>query len=104
MQKNITFKPTKEQSERGNRKNDSSSFIKNNTSSEFKMPYDKTFNSSTHEMSKALTVNNKEKAEKSQSKPRNIDSQLKELLRKWKEANFLSSSFTQVIKNLPVKP
>lgn len=51
MQKNITFNPTKQNSERINRKNDSSSFINNNTSTEFKMSYDKTLNSN-HDISK----------------------------------------------------
>jgi hypothetical protein len=69
MQKNITFKP-REVSERGNRKNDSSSFLKNNTSSEFKVSYDKTFNGSSVELSKALTgVNGSFKDERGEKGP-----------------------------------
>jgi hypothetical protein len=43
MQKNITFKPQKDDSENGReRRNNSSSFLKNNTSTEFKVSYEKT--------------------------------------------------------------
>ncbi len=42
MQKNITFKVAREPSEGGKRNgNDSSSFIKNNTSTEFKFSYER---------------------------------------------------------------
>jgi hypothetical protein len=49
MQNNISFKPIKEVSEKG-KKNDSASFLKNNTSTDFKLSFEKTLNS--NELSK----------------------------------------------------
>lgn len=81
MQKNITFKLPKDGSEKSKR-NDSSSFIKNNTSTEFKLSYDKSNNNGSS--SGPLPPSNKP-----QTKPKTIDL-LKDFIVKWKQSNFLS--------------
>jgi hypothetical protein len=82
MQKNIKFKPGREASERGKR-NDSSSILKNNTSTEFKLSYEKHNGSSTEAFRQQKDSN------KTGSKPKNSDI-LKDFIRKWKEESFLS--------------
>ncbi len=54
MQKNVAFKGVRENSEQGNKRNDSSSFLKNNTSTEFKMSYDKSM--SNGDLSKVIKL------------------------------------------------
>lgn len=75
MQKNITFNPPKQNSERINRKNDSSSFLNNNTSTEFKMSYDKSLMSNNDQSRPASTVlinvkNNGKNTKNDQPKPK----------------------------------
>ena len=93
MQRNIKFRPGREASERG-RRNDSSSILKNNTSTEFKLSYEKHNGSSTEAFRQQKDSN------KTASKPKNADL-LKDFVRKWREENFLSERFTRIIKNLP---
>jgi hypothetical protein len=99
MQKNITFRPIKEGSEKG-RRNDSSSFIKNNTSTEFKLSYDPS--SINHNGSSSDGPVLKQPKDKPQSKPKTSDL-IKEFVSRWKEGNFLSQHFTRIIKKLPEK-
>lgn len=93
MQKNITFKVAREPSEMNGKRNgnDSSSFIKNNnTSTEFKMSYDK----SLPDISKAVKLSNsnidpkdgKDRRPTVTSKTKSLEHQLRELVKKWKEA------------------
>lgn len=72
MQKNLTFIGVREPSEVGNKRNDSSSFIKNNTSTEFKLSYDKSMNSNS-DLSRILK-SNPDKSDKTSktSKPRSL--------------------------------
>jgi hypothetical protein len=94
MQKNITFKhhDRREGSEKGKR-NDSSSFIKNNTSTEFKLSYDKSLGNGSSTDAFRLPK------DKPLSKPKSTDL-LKDFIRRWKEENFLSENFTRIVKNL----
>jgi hypothetical protein len=89
MQKNLTFTGVREPSEPRDKRNDSSSFLKNNTSTEFKMSYDKSLNSNS-DLSRVLKVppdnsgGNKENRDRANSKPKSLESMLRELVRKWK--------------------
>lgn len=94
MQKNIKFRPPPDNSEKG-RRSDSSSFLKNNTSTEFKLSYDKPHNPN------GSTSDNFKPPPKANSRPTN--DLIKEFVRKWREGNFLSERFTRIIKNLPEK-
>lgn len=84
MQKNITFKPAREASERGNKKNDSSSFIKNNTSTEFKLSYDKSINNASGEVSKLLNGKVVKNDKAPSNKQKSYEALVKELLKRWK--------------------
>lgn len=94
MQKNITFRAVRDGSEKGKR-NDSSSILKNNTSTEFKLSYEKSnVNGSSTDAFRPK--------EKPIPKPKTADL-LKDFLRRWREENFLSERFTRIIKSLPEK-
>lgn len=100
MQKNITFKPAREASERGNKKNDSSSFIKNNTSTEFKLSYDKSINNASGEVSKLLNGKVVKNDKAPSNKQKSYEALVKELLKRWKQTCHYSKSFTQIAKNI----
>lgn len=91
MQKNITFRPARgEGSEKGKR-NDSSSFIKNNTSTEFKLSYDKSLGNGSS------TDAFRQPKDKPPSKPKSTDL-VKDFIRRWKEENFLGQHFNRIVK------
>jgi hypothetical protein len=103
MQKHLTFIGIREPSDNGGKgRNDSSSFLKNNTSTEFKLSYDKSMNSNS-DLSRVLKtpLDRPEKDKHSNNngnKAKTLESMLKDLLRKWKEAEFFADdSFKKVM-------
>jgi hypothetical protein len=72
--------------------------MKNSSSTEYKLTFEKSAKN-------GLSSDGKYPPNKNDKNPKNkgVDSAAKDLIRKWKENNFLNSHFTRIIKDLPEK-